>query len=210
LTFRRVAPWLAALVVPLVLAASASAADTRRRVAILPIVVHSHEQQDYLQSGLADMLASRLGRAPGVAVIRVNDPTQGTTDLTAAQAAARAVGAEYVLFGSFTRFGEGASLDIRCAGVGESEADAARSVFIQAGTLGEIIPRLDPLAQKIGRYVASGELPDVAATGGEGRAAGGEAVRRELETLRGRVEALEGRVFGEAGGDDVEEVEISP
>ena len=192
------AAWSASL--GLVLVSVASWAAPPKRIAILPIVVHTHESQEYLQSGLADMLASRLGRAAGVAVIRVSEPELATTDLAAAQAAARAVGAEYVLFGSFTRFGQGASLDVRCAGVGDSSDDAPRSIFIQSGTLGEIIPRLDGLADKIGRYVVAGGLaPDVAA-------AGPSVSRSEIEVLRGRVEALESRVFRPEG--DVEEIDL--
>ena len=174
-------------------------AEARRVVAVLPVVVHATDAREVLQAGVADMLASRLGRAPGVGVIRVPDPGAATTDLETAQAVARSLGAEYVVFGSFTRFGEGASLDLRCAGVNESERDAARSIFIQSGTVAEIIPKLDGLAEKLGRYVAAGTLPDVAAPAG---AVDGAA---RLESLQQRVEALEKRVYGggEAAAEEV-------
>jgi hypothetical protein len=41
-------------------AASARAEAPRVRVALLPVVVHSIEQTDYLQRGIADMLGTRL------------------------------------------------------------------------------------------------------------------------------------------------------
>ncbi len=188
----------AAAVLLLVLAGTAAAADSRARVAILPIVVHATEDRDYLRSGLAEMLASRLGQEKGVAVIKVDDPEQATTDLEAAQGAGRAAGARWVLYGSFTRFGEGASLDVRCVQVQGEDAGDPRSVFVQSGTLGEIIPRLDNLVKRVAHHVTGGlgRLPKVSASDPA-------AARGELEALRSRVEALEKQVFssGSAAGD---------
>jgi outer membrane protein insertion porin family len=168
-----------------------SAARARSRVAILPVVVHSGDSQDYLRQGIADMLSARLGQDPEIQVVRIDDAAQATTDLAKAQAAARAAGAEFVLFGSFTRFGEGASLDVQCASVsggGEDGAGAARQIFVQAGTLGDIIPRLDDLAQRVAYYVKNGEAPAVSAAP---PISGSSVSRSELDELRRRVDALE-------------------
>lgn len=191
----------------LVLAAAAPAAAAGRTVAVLPLVVHALEDRDYLRSGLADMLASRLGRWGEVGVIRVDDPSSATTEAEAARAVGRQVGADWVLFGSFTRFGDGASLDLRCVSTrGEARADA-RNLFVQAGRIGEIIPKLDGLTEKVVRYVASDGTarPDVAAAG-PGGAAGPDldGLRDELEALRARVEALEAVFPGESGEPVVE------
>ena len=124
------------------------------RVAVLPVVVHSLGDESYLREGLADMLASRLGQSPALAVLRVEDLAQATTDLERARAAARGVGAEYVVFGSFTHFGEGASLDLSCARVSDDDAVLGQ-IFIQTGTIGEIIPKLDDLARRCARSPSS-------------------------------------------------------
>jgi outer membrane protein insertion porin family len=176
------------LVLWLALAASAGAArgEERRSVAILPVVVHALEQQAYLRDGLADMLASRLGQQPGIGVIRVNDPAQATVDADAARAAGRAVGAQWVLFGSFTRFGEGASLDVRCVPVAAPGDPGPRSIFVQAGQIADLIPRLDGLAERVALHVMG---RDPAGPGGATGAGGS----RELDELRRRVEALERR-----------------
>lgn len=189
-----------ALALGLVLLATGAAAQGgRTTVAILPIVVHATEDREYLRSGLADMLASRLGREPAVAVLRLDDPELATTDVAAAQEAARKAGAQWALFGSFTRFGEGASLDVRCVPVSGDGADP-RSVFVQAGTLGDIIPRLDNLAKRVAHHVSAGASslprPDVAA----GRDDVADALS-ELDALRGRVEALERQVFPEGDAE---------
>ena len=179
---------LSPLALSLVLGAAAGAvrAEERRTVAILPVVVHSLEQQAYLRDGLADMLASRLGQQVGIGVIRVDDPAQATVDADAARAAGRAVGAQWVLFGSFTRFGEGASLDVRCLPVAAPGDPGPRSIFVQAGQIADLIPRLDGLAERVALHVLG---RDPLAAGGSA-SGGGNA---EVDELRRRVEALERR-----------------
>lgn len=174
--------------------AEGALAQARQRVAILPMVVNAMDDRDYLRDGVSDMLTSRLGQQPGVAVIRVQDPEQATTEAADAAAAGRTVGADWVLFGSFTRFGEGASLDLRCVSVKEGAEIGPRSIFIQSGSLGEIIPRLDSIADRVARHVVSGgrEGQDVATA--PPAAAGGRDLASEVQALRGRVRSLEERV----------------
>jgi hypothetical protein len=164
------------------------------QVVVLPVVVHSLEREDYLRAGLADMIASRLGQSPQLSVLRVEDPERATTELEQARAAARELGADYVLFGSFTHFGEGASLDLACAPVA-GDAGASRQIFVQSGALGEIIPRLDDLAGKVTEYLTSGAGPEAAPGSPAGTAPG--AGSAEVEELRARIEALERHVYGE-------------
>jgi hypothetical protein len=168
---------------------TAAAADPVK-VMLLPVVVHSLDQAEYLQTGVGDMLMSRLSQAGGLNVIRVTDLKSATTDLEAARSAARAVGARYVVFGSFTSFGEGASLDLLCARTDATD-ESARQIFVQSGALGSIIPRIDDLADRVVRYVAEsssgGGLPAVSA----GPAAKAGVSRAEVDDLRRRVDALE-------------------
>jgi TolB-like protein len=201
--FRTFARTLAAALPLLALAAGA---EPRLRVAVLPVVVHSLEERAYLQSGIADMLSTRLEQNAGLTIVRVRDAAQATTDGEAARQAARAAGAEFVVFGSFTRFGDGASLDLRCLPVAGAPGDDPRSVFVQAGSVGEIIPRLDDVADKVARYVTSGGGPGTPAVGaGPAVAPGGappEALQdalSELDELRARVERLEELLNGREG-----------
>jgi len=174
--------------------------DLRARVAILPMLVNSTGEQAYLRTGLSDMLASRLGRNPLVAVVRVEADRQATTDPVRAASIGNELGAQFVVFGSFTQFGEGASLDVQCIEVGSYEAEdepEARRIFIQSGTVGEIIPKLDETAEKIGRFVAApmpaAAPPAVAAPAAQ---AGPTVDPAEVEGLRRRVEAIEAHLFG--------------
>jgi TolB-like protein len=160
------------------------------KVALLPIVVHSQDRAEYLQAGISDMLMSRLSQTAGLGVVRIADLKAATTDLETARSAARAIGARYVVFGSFTSFGDGASLDLQCARTDASD-EGARQVFVQSGALGSIIPRLDDLAERVARYVADpgagGTLPAVSAA----PLSKGSVSRAEVDDLRRRVDALE-------------------
>jgi outer membrane protein insertion porin family len=187
-----------ALAVPLVLAAAGAAAEERKTVAILPVVVHALEQQAYLRDGLADMLASRLGQQSGIGVIRIDDPERATVDPAAARQTAQAAGAQWVLFGSFTRFGEGASLDMHCLPVAAPGEPDPRSIFVQTGQLAELIPRLDGLAERVALHVRGRAAP-AAATAGAG------AGDREVEELRDRLEALERWAAATAAASEADE-----
>ncbi len=201
--------WGRALVAGLAIAVLWSASSAARppvRIAVLPMVVHSVESHAYLRDGLADMLTSRLARQSSVSVVRVDDPAQATTDAEQARAAGQGAGADYVLFGSFTRFGEGASLDVHCVSVSGGDPRDARSIFIQSGSLGEIIPRIDGLSERVVRHVTRPNAP-VEEGPGAGLDPGGlelgssarselRDALSELEALRGRLDRLEEAVYG--------------
>lgn len=168
-------------------AGGGGAAAAPVRVALLPVTVHSSESgSGYLSAGLASMLSSRLEQFDDLSVIRLDGEKDAGSGREAAVAAARKAGAEFVVFGSFTQFGEGASLDLQCANVADDAGDGRR-IFVQSGTLGEIIPKLDELAEKIHLHVRGGDR----ASGATSAASGGG----NLANLESRVEALERTVF---------------
>jgi len=180
---------LVALAACVALAGAASAEPVR--VALLPVAVHSTDASSgYLSAGLASMLSSRLEQFDDVAVIRLDDAKPAASQPAAAIEAARAAGAEFVVFGSFTQFGNGASLDLQAARTQGADAGSARRMFVQAGALGDIIPKLGDVAGKIHLYV----------TGGHGEAASPAAAASpgggaSLADLTQRVEVLERAVF---------------
>ncbi len=184
---------------------SVSAAAQSTRIVILPVVVHSAAADPtYVSRGLADMLSARLEQQGGVDVVRVDDPAAATSRFQQAIETGRKAGGDYVLFGSFTQFGDGASLEIQCAPL-QGEA-AARSIFIQSGTMGEIIPKLDELADKVARYLGGpipADLSVAASTNGAGESA-------ELNDLRRRLEALEQAIFPPVADTAGESTETDP
>lgn len=180
--------------------ADTARAETRKRVALLPVVIHAMEEQAYLRDGLHDMLLARLARDPEIAAIAVKGDTAAAADLEAARAQGREAGAEFVVYGSFTHFGEGASLDLFCAPVADG-AEAPRQVFVHAGSLGQIIPTLDGLVDRVARYVTEGAI-EVAESG----PAAGTPSPASLRALEQRIEAIEQAL--ESGVQAEEQVEV--
>jgi TolB-like protein len=200
------------------LCAGSAWAEPSVRIAVLPVVVHSLDDHGYLRDGLSDMLAARLARNGSVAVVRVEDAARATTQPEAARAAAQELGADYALFGSFTRFGDGASLDLQCLKVSGKSEDDVRSIFIHSGTLAQIIPRVDQLADKVLRYVG-GEAPVAEAADRAGEPGGGtlpssvatdlQDALVQLDAVMERLDRLEDAVY--SAGEEKEEVtETSP
>jgi hypothetical protein len=178
------------------------------RIVLLPISVYAADADtDYLSTGLAEMLAARLERYDGVAVVRPAADAVPPGGEAEALEAAGAFGADFVLFGSFTQFGEGASLDLRCAPVAKASerGDAgSRRVFIHSGTVAEIIPKLDTLAEKVLRFALgdAGGARSVAEPEAGGAAGSGSAGDEALADLRRRVDALERAVYAPALSDE--------
>ena len=188
---------IAVLIVCTLLPVGAFAAPLR--VVILPIVVHSAaENANYVSAGLADMLSARLEQLGEITVERRDEGA--TTHLEQALETVRGAGADYVVYGAFTQFGDGASLDVHCAPATPAEpeeAAARRRIFIQSGNVSEIIPKLDELVDRVAFFLnrpASAPAPGTPSP----EAVAGEIVGdgAELETLRGRVDALEQAVYG--------------
>jgi hypothetical protein len=162
------------------------------RVAMLPIAVNSSDSEtDYLSTGLADMLTARLEQSGRIVITRLDE---GARDRADAIKAGEEAGVEFVLFGSYTQFGAGASLDLRCVKVAGDDSAEPRRVFIQAGSPAEIIPKLGDLSESVTRYllgtaVSTGPQPGVNAAVPPTAAASG------LADLQQRIEALERVVF---------------
>ena len=138
------------------------------------------------------MLASRFERIGALELLRGPDDGGGTTDPMKALELAEQAGADFVLYGSFTRFGQGASLDVQCApassGEGAVVREPLREIFVHSGSIGEIIPDLDELAGKVSRF-ARGEA--VTAGGGRVATVGGAPPTESFQELTDRVAALE-------------------
>jgi hypothetical protein len=99
------------------------------------------------------------------------------------------------VFGSFTSFGGGASLDLQVARVADEDAEPHK-VFAQAASMGALIPMLEGVSERITARVLGGAGAEPApAAGAAGPADGGEVAE-----LRRRVEALE-RAVSQLGAD---------
>ena len=174
------------------------------RVAMFPVAVNtSLPETDHLSAGLGDMIAARLEQSGQIVITRLDATVASREE---AIAAGKKAGADYVLFGSYTQFGDGASLDLRCAPVVGGEADEPRRVFVQAGSASEIIPKLGVLSQNVSRYLAE------AATPAAPRATADSTTPSAPETasmvdLELRIEALERVIFAPPPASETAESE---
>ncbi len=162
------------------------------RVAMFPVSVNSPlSETSHLSAGLADMIAARLEQSEQILIIRLDTPA---TSREEAITAGEKAGAEYVVFGSYTQFGDGASLDLRCAPVVGGEADQPRRVFIQAGSASEIIPKLGVLSESITRYLVGAAVSVELPASGDADASRAPNAT-SLADIEQRVEALERVIF---------------
>jgi len=133
-----------------------------KTVAVLPFAMNSPQDLTFLQNGLFSMLSSRLSDPGKVDVLdrdTVDNALQqahaGSNDGVLTQAQARSIGeqlgADYILFGSLTHFGESVSLD---AAMVDVTGDApALTFFEQSNNMGDVIPLVNTFAGDINRKV---------------------------------------------------------
>ncbi|HSR13050.1 MAG TPA: hypothetical protein VLS90_16510, partial [Thermodesulfobacteriota bacterium] len=126
-------------------------------MAILPVEIHSPEDNAFIQHGLMDMLNSRVelrGRVEVLeksAVRKALSQAQGEMDSEKARKIGESLDADYVVYGSLTKLGDSASLDLKVLPVKEDKP--ASSVFVQSKKMEEIISRVDDLARMIDEKV---------------------------------------------------------
>ena len=137
------------------------------RVALLPFNMHAPKDMMYLQDGIREMLASRLGKPGKVQIVDKNAVTQALGGAkseisreTAVQAG-KTLKADYVLFGSLTALGQAVSIDAGILSVASPSADPV-SVSTQTKSMDEVVPQINRFAQEInqklfGAPVAQGE-----------------------------------------------------
>ena len=126
---------------------------TPLKVAILGVTIHSPENLEYMQEGLVDMLTSRVelqGRVEVLeksAVKKALAQNPGEIDTEQARKIGQQLDADFVVYGSLTKLGDSASLDLRLVEVKEEKPGS--SVFVQSKKMEEVISRVDELARKV-------------------------------------------------------------
>jgi len=126
------------------------------RVAVLPFTMNTPADLHYLQSGVRDMLCSRLswkGKVQVVDKAEVDRAARGPKEISQDEALrmGAAVKADYVLYGSITSTGQSVSIDAKMIHVsGKTEPV---SFYAQTKTLDEIMPQVNLFAQQINQQI---------------------------------------------------------
>jgi TolB-like protein len=124
-------------------------------VAILPFLIHSQENLDYLREGIYDILLSRVTVEGQITVIdrslverTLMEERPLRLDEAAAVRIGTRVGADYVVVGSLTKIGDYISLDARMISVTEEKPPL--TAFTQHRGIEDVMVKIGEFAQEIG------------------------------------------------------------
>lgn len=107
------------------------------KLVILPFKVYADQDLSYLESGVPQMLKSRLSWEEHILVMET--PSQETENMSK-------INADYVIYGSLTIFGNSASLDISLT---KTENGKTITFFNQCNNLDEIVTKVGELAEEV-------------------------------------------------------------
>lgn len=131
--------------------------DEPTKVAVVPFTINAERDLTFLQNGIVDMLSSRLSSVDKVTVLPKETTEQAFSSLAGplnektARELGGSLGADYVLFGSLTIFGESVSIDARMVDVSGSRSPVA--VFTQSQGMDSVIPEVDAFAADINHKI---------------------------------------------------------
>lgn len=140
------------------------------KVAILPFLIHSQENLDYLREGINDILSSRISVEGRIVVVERSVVEQALyeerpmrLDESVATKIGMRVGADYIVLGSLTKIGNYISLDARLISV--SEEKPPLGVYTQHKGIEDVMVKIGDFAQDIGykilgRRAMAGRPPD--------------------------------------------------
>ena len=126
------------------------------RVAILPFTVNTPENLHYLQSGVRDMLSSRLswqGKVQVVDKFEVDGAAKGAKEVSPSEALRIGANlkADYVLYGTISSTGQSVTIEAKMAPI--SGKGEPVSFYAQTKSLDEVMPQINLFAQQINQRV---------------------------------------------------------
>jgi TolB-like protein len=124
-------------------------------VAILPFLIHSQENLDYLREGIHDILTSRITVEGKIIVIErslveraLYEERPMRLDETVATKIGMRVGADFIVLGSLTKIGNYISLDARLISITEEKPPLG--VYTQHKGIDDVMAKIGDFAQDIG------------------------------------------------------------
>jgi len=146
-----------AMLLILICSTHSGAQDAPKKVLILPFDINAKEDLSFLQKGIQDMLATRLAHEDKVATIgkdaigpaleKIPKPIKEN----AALELGLSVGADYVVLGSMTVFGESISTDLKFIDIFQKSALVTFSQF--GKSQGDVLAHIDMFAGQVNEKV---------------------------------------------------------
>jgi TolB-like protein len=125
------------------------------KVAILPFIIHSQENLDYLREGINDILTSRITVEGRIIVIErtvveriLYEMRPMRLDEDVAKQVGTRAGADYVVLGSITKIGDYISLDARLVSITEEKPPLG--AYTQHKGIDDVMTKIGDFAQDIG------------------------------------------------------------
>ena len=125
------------------------------KVAILPFLIHSQENLDYLREGIYDILSSRITVEGKIVVVErsiveraLYEEKPMRLDETVATKIGMRIGADYIVLGSITKVGDYISLDARLISITEEKPPL--SAFTQHKGIDDVMVKIGDFAEDIG------------------------------------------------------------
>lgn len=125
------------------------------KVAILPFLIHSQENIDYIREGVYDILSSRITSEGRIIVIERSvverilwEMRPMRLDEAVAKEVGSRAGADYIVLGSITKIGNYISLDARLLAITEEKPPLG--VYTQHKGLDDVMNKIGDFAQEIG------------------------------------------------------------
>jgi TolB-like protein len=125
------------------------------KVAILPFMIYSQENLDYLREGIYNILTSRITVEERIDVMErsiveraLYEERPTRLDEAAATKIGRRIGADYIVLGSITKVGDYISLDARLINIAEEKPPLG--VFTQHKGIDDVMVKIGDFAQEIG------------------------------------------------------------
>jgi len=186
------------------------------KVAILPFMIYSQENLDYLREGINDILTSRITVQDRIVVIdrtiverALYEERPTRLDEAAATKIGMRVGADYIVLGSITKVGNYISLDARMISL--TEEKPTLTAFTQHKGIDDVMVKIGDFAQDIGFKILGRRM--TAGRPGEPRQKGGSIERlgrdstdfKKSQTFGFEIKGLD---IGDVDGDGKNEVVI--
>jgi TolB-like protein len=128
------------------------------KVAILPFLIHSQENLDYLREGIYDILLSRITVEGRIEVIEralveraLYEERPMRLDESSATKIGTRVGADYIVLGSLTKIGNYISLDARMISITEEKPPL--TAYTQHKGIDDVMVKIGDFAHEIGTKI---------------------------------------------------------
>jgi TolB-like protein len=148
--------WIGALLI-FISAGNINAADTPKKVLILPFNINAKEDLSFLQNGIQDMLATRIAHEDKVVTIGKDAIGQALKEIPKPIKEPKAIelglslGADYVVLGGMTVFGESISTDVKFIDVLQKNVPVTFSQF--GKNQGDVLAHIDMFAGQVNEKV---------------------------------------------------------